>query len=151
MLHTRSLNPAALALLFSAFLLALSSSSCASPDKRSRDYRFEVLNQPVEVGAHSELVVQLTRVSDSQPIKNANLTARRLEMTHMRPPHKTLAPGRTTTTMTGEVKFLGSSGPGQYRFMADVSMPGRWELDISADVPGEAEPIAETVKFEAGR
>ena len=53
--------------------------------------------------------------------------------------------------MAGEVKFLGSSGPGQYRFMANVSMPGKWELDISADVPGEAEPIADTVKFEAGR
>lgn len=151
MRHTTSLNTTALALLFSAFLLGLSSTSCTSSAERSRDYRFEVLNQPVTVGAHSELIVGLTRVSDAQPIDNANVTIRRLEMTHTRPAHKSLPPGGATTTMAGEVKFLGSSGPGQYRFMANVSMPGKWELDISADVPGEAEPIADTVKFEAGR
>jgi hypothetical protein len=151
MLHTRSSRPIALALFVSAFLFGLSTTSCTSTAERSREYRFEVLNQPVEVVAHSELIIQLTRVADAQPIGNANVTIRRLEMTHMRPPHKTLAPGGTTTTMTGEVKLLGSSGPGQYRFMADVSMAGKWELEISADVPGEAEPVVDTVKFEAGR
>jgi YtkA-like len=151
MLSTKSWQPTALVLLVSAFLFGLVSTSSASAAETSRDYRFDVLNQPVTVGAHSELIVELTRVSSAQPVDDAKVTIRRLEMTHMHPPQKSSPPGGMTTTMSGDVKFLGSPGPGQYRFMADVSMPGKWELDISADVPGEAEPIVDTVKFEAGR
>ena len=69
----------------------------------------------------------------------------------MHPPHKGTLPGGMTTEMGGEVKFLNSPAPGLYRLMADVSMPGKWRLDLSATVPGEPEPVSGTVVFGAGR
>jgi hypothetical protein len=35
--------------------------------------------------------------------------------------------------------------------MGDVSMPGTWKLTVSANVPGESEPVDGTATFEAGR
>jgi hypothetical protein len=56
-----------------------------------------------------------------------------------------------TTKMGGEVKPLGTPAPGVYRLMGDVSMPGTWRLDLTATVPGEAQPVEGTATFKAGR
>lgn len=147
-----SLKLGALALFLSASLLAaLPLASCAGAGESSQRYRFDVLDQPVPAGAHTELTIKLTDASTGQPVQGATITGAGLEMTHPHPPHKGTLPGGMATTMTGEVKFIGSSGPGLYQLMADVSMPGKWKLDLSANVPGETTPVHDTVKFEAGR
>jgi hypothetical protein len=147
-----SLKTGALGLWIGAFLLAaLPLASCAGAGERSQGYRFDVLDQPVPVGAHTELTVKLTDASTGQPVQGATITGAGLEMTMTHPPHKGSPPGGMTTTMTGDVKFVRSSGPGLYQLMADVSMPGKWKLDLSANVPGETKPVRETVNFEAGR
>jgi hypothetical protein len=146
------LKPGALGLLFGAFLLATSLlASSASAAETSQGYRFDVLDQPVPVGAHTELTIKITDASTGQPIQGATITGGGLEMTHVHPPHKGSPPGGMTTRMGGDVKFVGSSGPGLYQLMADVSMPGKWQLNISAKIPGETKPVQETVKFDAGR
>jgi len=146
-----SWKPGALGLLFGASLLAaLPLASCAGAGESSQGYRLDVLDQPVPTGAHTGLTVKLTNVSTGQPVQGATITGAGLEMTHPHFAHKG-APTSVTTTMNGDVKFVGSSAPGLYQLMADVSMPGKWELDISANIPGEAEPVRETVKFDAGR
>jgi hypothetical protein len=38
---------------------------------RSKDYRFEVVDQPVAVSAHSEFNVKLTKASTGQAVENA--------------------------------------------------------------------------------
>ena len=147
-----SLKPGALGLLIGAcFLAALPLASCASAGESSQRYQFDVLDQPVPVGAHTELTIKLTDASTGQPVQGATITGAGLEMTHMHPPHKGSPPGGMTTTMEGDVKFVGSSGPGLYQLMADVSMQGKWKLDLSTNIPGEIKPVLETVKFEAGR
>ena len=147
-----SWKPGALGLLFGASLLAaLPLASCAGAGESSQGYRFDVLDQPVPTGAHTGLTVKLTNVSTGQPVQGATITGAGLEMTHPHYAHKGVSPGAVTTTMSGEVKFVGSSGPGLYQMMADVSMPGTWKLDISATIPGETELVRETVKFDAGR
>jgi hypothetical protein len=147
-----SLKSTALGLVIGASLLvALPLASCASDDDSSQRYRFEVLDQPVPVGAHTQLTLKFTDASTGQPVEGATITGSNLEMKHVHPPHKSSPPGGMTTTMEGDVKFIGSSGPGLYQLMADVSMAGKWELDISVNVPGETAPVRETVKFEAGR
>ena len=145
-----SLKPGALGRLIGASLLAaLPLASCAGTGESSQGYRFDILDQPVPAGAHTELTVKLTDASTGQPVQGATITGGGLEMTHPHYAHKGVSPMRTT--MTGDVKFVGSSGPGLYQLMADVSMPGTWKLDISANIPGETKPVRETVKFEAGR
>lgn len=147
-----SLKLRALALSLSASLFAaLPLASYAGAGESSQRYRFDVLDQPVPVGAHTELTIKLTDASTGQAVQGATITGAGLEMTHPHPPHKGTLPGGMATTMTGEVKFIGSSGPGLYQLMADVSMPGKWKLDVSANVPGETTPVHDTVKFEAGR
>ena len=147
-----SLKTGALGRLIGASLLvALPLASCAGAGENSQGYRFDVLDQPVPAGAHTELTVKLTDAATGQPVQGATITGGGLEMTHPHYAHKGASPGAATTTMSGDVKFLGSSGPGLYQLMADVSMAGKWKLDISANIPGETKPVRETVKFEAGR
>lgn len=134
--------------MIAAALISFSSAACAAD--RSQDYRFEVVDQPVAVSAHSEFDVKLTKTSTGQPVENAKITRSHLEMTMTHPPHKSAIPGPMTTEMGGEVKLLGTPSPGLYRLMGDVSMPGTWKLDLAATVPGEAQPVEGTATFEAG-
>jgi hypothetical protein len=135
--------------MIAAALIAFSSAACAAD--RSQDYRFEVVDQPVVVSAHSEFNVKLTKTSTGQPVENATITRTRLGMTMTHPPHKSATPGAMTTEMSGDVKVLGtpSPSPGLYRLMGDVSMPGTWKLDLTATVPGEAQPVEGTATFKA--
>ncbi len=133
--------------MIAAALIVLSSAACAAD--RSQDYRFEVVDQPVAVSAHSEFNVKLTKTSTGQPVENAKITSSRLGMTMTHPPHKSATPGAMTTEMGGDVKVLGSPSPGLYRLMGDVSMPGTWKLDLTATVPGEAQPVEGTATFKA--
>src|SRR5512144_84738 len=135
---------------FPVFALISLVAACASA--KSPDYRFDVVDQPVAVSAHSEFDVRLTEVSTGQPVSNATISTSALEMTHYRPPTgKGTPPGGVRVPMAGEVKFLGPAGPGLYRFMGDVSMPGTWQLTVSADIPGKSEAVDGTATFEAGR
>lgn len=133
--------------MLAAALISFSSAACAAD--RSQDYRFEVVDQPVAVSAHSEFNVKLTKTATGQPVEDATITKSRLEMTMPHTAHKGSMP--MSTEMGGEVKPLGTPAPGLYRFMGDVSMPGTWNLQLSAKVPGEPEAIDGTATFKAGR
>ncbi len=127
----------------------ISFSFAAQAADRSEEYRFEVVDQPVAVSAHSEFNVRLTKTSTGQPVETAKIARGRLEMTMPHYAHK--GPVPMTTTMGGEVKLQGTPSPGLYRLMGDVSMPGTWKLDIVATVPGEAQPVEGTATFKAGQ
>lgn len=135
---------------FSVVALVSLVAACASA--KSPDYRFEVVDQPVAVGAHSEFDVRLTKVSTGQQLSNVTISNSALAMTHYRPPVAGAGgyPSTFRVPMPSEVKFIGPDGAGLYRFMGDVSMPGTWKLTVSANVPGESEPIDGTATFEAG-
>ena len=133
-------------------VVALISLVAACASAKSPDYRFDVVDQPVAVSAHSEFDVRLTEVSTGRPVSNATISNSALEMTHYRPSTgKGTPPGGVRVPMPGEVKFIGPDGPGLYRFMGDVSMPGTWKLTVSANVPGKSEPVEGLATFEAGR
>ena len=134
--------------MIAAALISFSTAACATD--RSQGYRFEVVDQPVAVSAHSEFDVKLTKTSTGQPVENATITESHLAMTMTHTAHKG-PPGLMTTEMGGEVKFLGTPSPGLYRLMGDVSMPGTWKLDLAATVPGEAQPVEGTATFNAGQ
>ena len=133
---------------FSVVALVSLLAACASA--KPPDYRFEVVDQPIAVGAHSEFDVRLTEVSTGQPVSNVTIVTSSLEMMHYRPPTKGAPPAGLRVPMGGEVKFIAPDGSGLYRFIGDVSMPGTWQLSVSANVPGKSEPMDGTATFEAG-
>ena len=132
-------------------MVALISLVAACASAKSPDYRLDVVDQPVAVSAHSEFDVRLTEVSTGQPVSNATISNSALEMMHYRRSTGKGTPGGVRVPMPGEVKFIGPDGPGLYRFMGDVSMPGTWKLTVSANVPGKSEPVDVLATFEAGR
>jgi hypothetical protein len=133
-------------IVFPVVALVFLIAACASTE--SPAYRFDVVDQPVPVSAQSEFDLRLTEASPGRPVSNATIDDSSLAMTHYRPSGK--ARGNVTTPMRGEVKFIGPDGPGLYRFMGDVSMPGTWKLKVSANVPGKSEPVTGTTSFKAG-
>ena len=69
--------------IFAAAVLSTITVACATAE-RQPDYRLDVLNQPVAVGAHSEFDVKLTNVSTGQPVENAKIARAELDMTMAR-------------------------------------------------------------------
>jgi hypothetical protein len=117
-------TPPAMGVLAAA-MLSLLAGACAS--ENVRNYRFEVVNQPVGVGAHSEFDVKMTRAPGDVPVANATIGKAALTMTmDGSAPHKTAPYAQRKSKMGGEVKLLRSPAPGLYRFLGDVSMPGTW-------------------------
>ncbi len=47
--------------------------ACASNEPRDR-YRFDVVNQPVPVGAHSTITVRLTDATTGRPVDDATIS-----------------------------------------------------------------------------
>lgn len=136
--------------IIAAVVLSTATVACATTDQ-PRSYRFEVVDQPVAVGAHSEFDVKLTKASTGEPVANARFARADLEMTMPRLATKTPPIGGGMSRMGGETDFVGTPAPGLYRFRGDVSMSGTWRLDLAANVPGEPASIDATVTFKAGR
>lgn len=138
-----------LGVLFSSFLLA-ALASCAGDRESTQRYQVDVLGQPVPVGAPTEFTVKLADASTGRPVQGAKITSARVEMTHPHFAHEGSGAGAMKTTMgRGDAQFVGSAGPGLYRLMADVSMPGTLKVDLSANIPGKRQLIQETVELEA--
>lgn len=132
-------------------LLGLSgvAGGCAGSEGQDR-YRFDVVNQPVPIGAHSPITVRMFDTSTGRPVDGATISAVRLSkrIPSTVPPGKGARPSRS---LSDEARFVGPFGAGQYELIGDVSMPGTWTLDLAASVPGEASKVAGRTKFIAVR
>lgn len=139
-------------LLASAFVMAVAGSvvACASSASQG-DYRFDVVNQPVPVGADSAITVRMIDAANGRPVNGATISEARLTMKMpitVRGGKGTRRPDRSHSE---ELQFVGASGVGQYSFLGDVSMPGSWTLILSARVPGESSPVEGSAIFMADR
>jgi hypothetical protein len=139
--------------LFSAPILLMGLSGvvagCAGNAAQDR-YRFDVVNQPVPIGAHSPITVRMFDTSTGRPVDGATISAVRLSK---RMP-STVPPGkgaRLSRSLSDQARFVGPAGAGQYGLIGDVSMPGMWTLDLAASVPGEASSVAGSTKFVVAR
>jgi hypothetical protein len=95
--------------------------------------------------------VRLVEVSNGEPVNDARILKKQLQMMMWRPrvAGKGPSPASISEPMAEDVKYIGQVGSGLYGFLGDVSMPGKWRLGLSANVPGEAEPVSGTAKFTA--
>lgn len=121
---------ASLAVFVAAFL-ALAACSKAAP------YEFTTTASDVAMGP-GVVEVRLKNTSTGAFVEDAVITATRLDM----------APDGMTET-TSPIEPQGSSGRGVYRFAVNFKMAGQWQLSLTAQVPGQAQPVQGTVVFKA--
>ena len=91
-----------------------------------KDYKFELVDQSVQAGPDKVITVRLMNVRTGKPVPDAVIFATRLDM----------APDGMQEMVTKVTPMPGTE-PGTYRFKANLSMAGRWQLSLGAKVQGE--------------
>lgn len=90
------------------------------------DYEFQLVEPTVQAGADKTVTVRLVNKKTGKPVPNAVIFATRLDM----------APDGMQEMVT-KVTAMPGTEPGTYRFKANFSMAGRWQLSLGAKVEGE--------------
>jgi hypothetical protein len=91
-----------------------------------KDYEFQLVDQTVQTGPDKVIIVRLMNKKTGKPVPDAVVFATRLDM----------APD-AMQEMVSKVTPMPGTEPGTYRFKANFSMAGRWQLSIGAKVQGE--------------
>lgn len=90
------------------------------------DYQFELVQPTIQAGADRIVTVRLVNKKTGKPVPEAVIFATRLDM----------APDGMQEMVTKVTPVPGTE-PGTYRFKANFSMAGRWQLSLGAKVQGE--------------
>jgi hypothetical protein len=112
---------------FAAALIAVaigSASTAAVAD--IKDYKFELVEAAAQAGADKVVVVRLIDTRTGKAVPDAVIFATRLDMT----------PDGMQEMVTKIVPVPGAE-PGTYRFKANLTMAGHWQLSLGAKVQGE--------------
>jgi hypothetical protein len=105
-------------------MAAFGTATVASAD--IRDYEFQLVDQSVQAGPDKIVTVRLMNKTTGKPVPDAVIFATRLDM----------APDGMQEMVTKVTPMPGTE-PGTYRFKANFSMAGRWQLSLGAKVQGE--------------
>ncbi len=116
--HSRALQGAFIGLAMAASITA------ARAD--IKDYKFELVDQTVQAGPDKVITVRLMNTKTGKSVPDAVIFATRLDM----------APDGMQEMVTKVTPMPGTE-PGTYRFKANLSMAGRWQLSLGAKVQGE--------------
>ena len=90
-----------------------------------KDYEFQLVDKTVKKG-DAVISVRLVHKPDGKPVSDAVIFAKRLDM----------APDGMETMKT-TIEPVPSTEPGIYKFKAEVTMEGGWQLSLAAKVQGE--------------
>jgi hypothetical protein len=90
------------------------------------DYQFELVQPTVRAGGDKTVSVRLVNKKTGKPVPDAVIFATRLDM----------APDGMQEMITKVTPMPGTE-PGTYKFKANFSMAGRWQLSLGAKVQGE--------------
>ena len=113
-------------LLVAAGPIALLSAALASPLFADvQDYEFQLMQNEAKKG-DAIVAVRLVNKRTGKPVPDAVISAKRIDM----------APDGMAD-MAGRIEQLPSTEPGVYRFKANLSMQGSWQLSLAAKVQGE--------------
>jgi YtkA-like len=109
-----------------AFIGIAMASSVAVARADIKDYEFQLLDQSIKAGSDKIITVRLVNKATGKPVPNAVIFATRLDM----------APDGMQEMVTKVTPMPGTE-PGTYRFKANLSMAGGWQLSLGAKVQGE--------------
>ena len=91
-----------------------------------KDYEFQLVDQAIKAGPDKVITVRLINKTTGKPVPDAVIFATRLDM----------APDGMQEMVT-KVTSMPGNEPGTYRFKANLSMAGGWQLSLGAKVQGE--------------
>src|SRR5215212_1905874 len=103
----------------------------------AKDYEFQLVQKELKKG-DATIAVRLVNKKTGQPVPDAVITAKRLDM----------APD-SMPTMTTTLEALPSTEPGVYRFKANLNMQGGWQLSLGAKVQGETGTVESKMVLKA--
>jgi predicted metal-binding membrane protein len=115
-------------------LLAGTTLTIAAPN----EYRFEVVDAPTMAPGKAMVTVRLVHTADDKPVDGATIVEAKTDM----------GPA-DMAEMSGKVTPAASDRPGVFRFSIETGMAGKWELVLTAKVPGEAAPVTGKVVYDA--
>jgi predicted metal-binding membrane protein len=115
-------------------LLASTTLTIAAPN----DYRFEVVDAPSSGPSETAVAVRLVHASDNKPVDDATIIEAKTDM----------GPAGMAE-MSGKVTPIAPDRPGLFRFSIETGMAGKWELVLTAKVPGETAPVTGKVIYDA--
>ena len=102
-----------------------------------KDYEFQLVDKTVKKG-DAIISVRLVHKPDGKPVPDAVIFATRLDMA----PDGMQEMATKVTPMTG-------AEPGVYRFKANLSMAGGWQLSLGAKVQGETGTVENKLVLKA--
>jgi hypothetical protein len=105
-----------------------------------KDYEFQLVDPSVQVGPDRMIAVKLVNKSTGKPVADAVIFATRLDM----------APDGMQEMATKIAPIPGGE-PGTYRFKANVSMAGHWQLSLGAKVQGETGTVENKLTIQANK
>ena len=117
-----------------AVMLITTALTVAAPN----DYRFEAAEVEASGPGKTTLVVRLVHRQDKEPVHGAVIIEAKTDM----------GPSGMAQ-MAGTVMPATSEQPGLYRFLIETGMPGKWELVLTAKVPGEVGLITGKITYDA--
>jgi len=120
--------------VWGVLLLATATLTIAAPN----EYRFEVVDAPTAVPGMTMVTVRLVHVLHNKPVDGVTIVEARTDM----------GPAGMAE-MSGKVTPAASDRPGLYRFSIETGMAGKWELVLTAKVPGETAPVTGKVIYDA--
>jgi YtkA-like len=91
-----------------------------------KDYEFQLVDQSVQAGPDKIVTIRLMNKKTGKPVPDAVIFATRLDM----------APEGMQEMVT-KVASVPGGEPGTYKFKANFSMAGHWQLSLGAKVQGE--------------
>ena len=102
-----------------------------------KDYEFQLV-QPETKKGEATIAVRLLNKKTGKTIPDAVISAKRIDM----------APDGMAEMAT-KIEQLSSTEPGVYRFKANLSMEGRWQLSLGAKVQGETGTVESKLVIKA--
>ena len=115
-----------------AFALAVTSAAFAG----AKDYVFEPVKAEVKKGDDVTVAVRLKHKTTGKPVTDAIIVQTRIDM----------GPDGMGE-MASPLTAVPNTEPGVYAFKTDLSMAGRWLLNIAAKVQGEPETVVGKITF----
>jgi len=102
-----------------------------------KDYEFQLVQNEAKKG-EAVIAVRLINKKTGNTVPDAVISAKRIDM----------APDGMAEMAT-KIDQMSSTEPGVYRFKANLSMEGRWQLSLGAKVQGETGTVENKLVIKA--
>lgn len=103
-----------------------------------KNYEFQLVDQAIKAGPDRIITVRLINKASGKPVSDAVIFATGLDM----------APDGMKEMAT-KVTPMPETEPGTYRFKANLSMAGGWQLSLGAKVQGETGTVENKIVIRA--